>query len=63
MGICHVYNNNVPGIEGNALPGQRIDPPMSTYPVEHGPKIPTWVAFDKKASYIIVEGFVKVILP
>ncbi|VDL61617.1 unnamed protein product [Hymenolepis diminuta] len=63
MGICHVYDNNVPGIEGNALPGQRIDPPMSTYPVDHGPKIPTWVAFDKKASYIIVLCFDAYIKP
>nr|CDS29969.2 hypothetical transcript [Hymenolepis microstoma] len=50
-------NRDIPGIGGDPLPGQRIDPPMSTFPNEHGLKVPTWIAFDKKV--LCFDAYIK----
>ncbi|KAM7539238.1 hypothetical protein Aperf_G00000058353 [Anoplocephala perfoliata] len=49
MGVGHLYNDNRPGIGGDPLPGQRIEPPKSNYPIGHGPMMPAWITFDKNA--------------
>ncbi|VDN96960.1 unnamed protein product [Rodentolepis nana] len=54
-GICHVYNDNRPGIGGEPLPGQRIDPPMSNFPNEHGIKVLCFDAYIKPANDDQVE--------
>ncbi|KAH9279125.1 EF-hand domain-containing family member C2 [Echinococcus granulosus] len=48
MGAVNFYYDNKPGIGGEPLPGQRIDPPKSRYPDGHGSSAPAWITFDKQ---------------
>lgn len=56
MGVGHLYHDNRPGIGGDPLPGQRIEPQMSSYPNGHGSKTPAWIAFDKKARTLALKN-------
>ncbi|KAL5963516.1 EF-hand domain-containing family member C2 [Taenia solium] len=48
VGAVDFYYDNKPGIGGEPLPGQRIDPPKSKYPDVHGSRVPAWITFDKQ---------------
>ncbi|PAA83009.1 hypothetical protein BOX15_Mlig019168g1 [Macrostomum lignano] len=43
-----LFGDNKPGIGGDPLPGQRVDPPNSKIPPGEGSRSPAWVAFDKQ---------------
>ncbi|CAH8502074.1 unnamed protein product [Dicrocoelium dendriticum] len=47
-GISYQFGVDKPGIGGERLPGQRIDPPTSKYPESIGLRLPSWLAFDKQ---------------
>lgn len=59
MGAVNFYYDNKPGIGGEPLPGQRMDPPMSKYPDVHGSRAPAWITFDKQVNTAILLAFMR----
>ncbi|VDD74878.1 unnamed protein product [Mesocestoides corti] len=46
--LGYLFHDNKPGIGGDRLPGQRIEPQTSIYPTGCNSQVPAWIAFDKQ---------------
>lgn len=47
-----LLSEDIPGIGGEPLPGQKLKPKYSVYAKGTGSDAPAWVAFDKQASHM-----------
>jgi hypothetical protein len=49
-----LVSENKPGVGGDLLYGQKIKPKHSVFPKGDGTDAPSWVAFDKQVSHMIL---------